>query len=81
MENQIPCLLETGSWMKASWLTFRMEVMLLGRGKHFEELMNFMTAPSPEGTCLTHCQSRCNLRVSAQGFSDGHKCLLSSSEG
>lgn len=59
------CLAENGSWRQASWLQLNLdktEVMIISRGKRFEDLVKFLTAPSIEGICLVHlsgAQFRC----------------------
>lgn len=53
--NLKPCLAEIGFWKAASWLPLNLdkaEMMLISRGKCFEDLVKFVTAPSAEGICL-----------------------------
>lgn len=53
--NLKQCLAEIGSWRKASWLLLNLdkaEIMLISRGKCFEDLVKFVSAPSAEGIYL-----------------------------
>lgn len=54
--NLKQCLAEIGFWKKASWLLLNLdkaEIMLISRGKCFEDLVKFISAPSAEGLYLS----------------------------
>lgn len=68
--NLKQCLPEIGFWKKASWLLLNLdkaEIMLISRGKCFEDLVKFITAPSAEAiylaTILSSVQCKHQVRI------------------
>ncbi|KAJ7407087.1 hypothetical protein BTVI_63997 [Pitangus sulphuratus] len=64
--NLKQCLAEIGFWNKASWLLLNLdkaEIMLISRGKCFEDLVKFITAPSVEGINLASILSGVQMKL------------------
>jgi len=71
--NLKQCLAEIGFWKKASWLLLNLdkaEMILISRGKCFEGLVKFVTAPSAEGIRLANILRvvQCKHQVRIQLF-------------